>query len=288
MLDPRFEVVEAGRGGKYTYHGPGQRVGYLLLDLKKRARDVRGFVHALEGWVIDTLGDFGVEAWRSEAGVGIWTRDIDGSEAKIGAIGVRIRRWVTMHGFAVNLAPDLGHFTGIVPCGIAERASPRWRGWGWMFRRRRGMRRWWRAQASSSPGLTSPARCPKGTLVDAKGAGSMMKFRGKLLTGCAVLAASLALAGCGWFKKTPKADDQRTASGQILPGSISDAMIAYDALTSQPPVAPRSSARKAPPPRPTAPPSPRPRNPAPIPPSPTPPRPATERNRHGHALSPRR
>jgi lipoyl(octanoyl) transferase len=121
MLDPRFEVVEAGRGGKYTYHGPGQRVGYVLLDLKTRARDVRGFVHALEGWVIDTLGDFGVESWRSEAGVGIWTRDIDGSEAKIGAIGVRIRRWVTCHGFAVNLAPDLGHFGGIVPCGIAER-----------------------------------------------------------------------------------------------------------------------------------------------------------------------
>jgi len=121
MLDPRFEVVEAGRGGKYTYHGPGQRVGYVLLDLRARARDVRGFVHALEGWVIDTLGDFGVESWRSEAGVGIWTRDIDDSEAKIGAIGVRIRRWVTMHGFAVNLAPDLAHFGGIVPCGIAEK-----------------------------------------------------------------------------------------------------------------------------------------------------------------------
>ena len=121
MLDPRFEVVEAGRGGRYTYHGPGQRVGYVLLDLKTRARDVRGFVHALEGWLIDTLADFGVAAWRSEAGVGIWTEDIDGREAKIGAIGVRIRRWVTMHGFAVNLDPDLTHFTGIVPCGIAEK-----------------------------------------------------------------------------------------------------------------------------------------------------------------------
>lgn len=121
MLDPRFEVVEAGRGGKYTYHGPGQRIGYVLIDLKRRARDVRGFVHALEGWVIDTLSDFGVESWRSEAGVGIWTRDIDGTEAKIGAIGVRIRRWVTMHGFSVNLNPDLSHFTGIVPCGIAEK-----------------------------------------------------------------------------------------------------------------------------------------------------------------------
>lgn len=120
LLDPRFEVVEAGRGGRYTYHGPGQRVGYVLLDLKRRARDVRGFVHALEGWVIATLGDFGVESWRSEGRIGIWCRDTDGREAKIGAIGVRIRRWVTMHGFSVNLAPDLSHFTGIVPCGIEE------------------------------------------------------------------------------------------------------------------------------------------------------------------------
>lgn len=120
LLDPRFEVVEAGRGGRYTYHGPGQRIGYVLLDLKRRARDVRWFVHALEGWVIATLGDFGVESWRAEGRIGIWTRDIDGREAKIGAIGVRIRRWVTMHGFSVNLAPDLSHFGGIVPCGIEE------------------------------------------------------------------------------------------------------------------------------------------------------------------------
>ena len=120
LLDPRFEVVEAGRGGRYTYHGPGQRVGYVLLDLKRRARDVRGFVHAMEGWVIATLADFGVESWRSEGRIGIWTRDIDGREAKIGAIGVRIRRWVTMHGFSVNLNPDLSHFGGIVPCGIGE------------------------------------------------------------------------------------------------------------------------------------------------------------------------
>lgn len=120
LLDPRFEVVEAGRGGRYTYHGPGQRVGYVLLDLNRRGKDVRCFVHAIEGWVIDTLGDFGVEAWRAEGRIGIWTRDVDGSEAKIGAIGVRVRRWVTMHGFAVNLAPDLAHFAGIVPCGIAE------------------------------------------------------------------------------------------------------------------------------------------------------------------------
>lgn len=120
LVDPRFEVVEAGRGGRYTYHGPGQRVGYLVLDLAKRGKDVRCFVHAIEGWVIATLAGLGVESWRAEGRVGIWTRDIDGSEAKIGAIGVRVRRWVTMHGFSVNLAPDLSHFGGIVPCGIAE------------------------------------------------------------------------------------------------------------------------------------------------------------------------
>lgn len=120
LLDPRFEVVEAGRGGRYTYHGPGQRIGYVLLDLKKRARDARGFVHGLEGWVIETLRDFGVDSFRSEGRIGIWTADVDGREAKIGAIGVRIRKWVTMHGFSVNVAPDLSHFTGIVPCGIEE------------------------------------------------------------------------------------------------------------------------------------------------------------------------
>ncbi|MBA3862440.1 MAG: lipoate-protein ligase B [Erythrobacter sp.] len=120
LVDPRFEVVSAGRGGRYTYHGPGQRVGYLVLDLGKRGRDVRCFVHAIEGWVIAALASFGVESWRAEGRVGIWTRDIDGHEAKIGAIGVRVRRWVSMHGFSVNLDPDLSHFGGIVPCGIAE------------------------------------------------------------------------------------------------------------------------------------------------------------------------
>lgn len=120
LLDPRFEVVEAGRGGRYTYHGPGQRVGYVLLDLSRRGRDVRRFVHGLEQWVIATLAGFGVESWAAEGRVGIWTRDVDGREAKIGAIGVRVRRWVTMHGFSVNLAPDLAHFGGIVPCGIEE------------------------------------------------------------------------------------------------------------------------------------------------------------------------
>lgn len=120
LVDPRFDVVDAGRGGRYTYHGPGQRIGYLVLDLNQRGKDVRCFVHAIEGWVIATLARFGVESWRAEGRVGIWTRDIDGSEAKIGAIGVRVRRWVTMHGFSVNLDPDLAHFGGIVPCGIAE------------------------------------------------------------------------------------------------------------------------------------------------------------------------
>lgn len=120
LLDPRFEVVEAGRGGRYTYHGPGQRIGYLMLDLKERGRDVRCFVHSVEGWVIAALGDIGVESWRAEGRIGIWTRDVDGGEAKIGAIGVRVRRWVTMHGFSVNLSPDLTHFEGIVPCGIDE------------------------------------------------------------------------------------------------------------------------------------------------------------------------
>ena len=120
LLDPRFEVVEAGRGGRYTYHGPGQRVGYVLLDLNRRSKDVRRFVHGLEQWVITTLAGFGIESWAVDGRVGIWCTDVDGKEAKIGAIGVRVRRWVTMHGFSVNLDPDLSHFTGIVPCGIDE------------------------------------------------------------------------------------------------------------------------------------------------------------------------
>tara|TARA_R110000782_G_scaffold78276_8_gene155415 strand:+ start:71341 stop:72060 length:720 start_codon:yes stop_codon:yes gene_type:complete len=120
LLDPRFPVYEAGRGGRYTYHGPGQRVGYLSIDLARRGKDIRNFVHHLEGWVIDTLADFGVEARRADGRIGIWIDDHDGREAKIGAIGVRVRRWVTLHGFAVNIDPDLSHFSGIVPCGIAE------------------------------------------------------------------------------------------------------------------------------------------------------------------------
>jgi len=120
LLDARFPVFDAGRGGRYTYHGPGQRVGYVQLNLAGRGRDVRAYVSALEGWVIDALGLLGVEARRAEGRIGIWTDDPQGREAKIGAIGVRVRRWVTLHGFSLNVDPDLAHFTGIVPCGIAE------------------------------------------------------------------------------------------------------------------------------------------------------------------------
>ena len=120
LLDPRFPVYAAGRGGRYTYHGPGQRVGYVQLNLSKRGRDVRAYVSALEGWVIDALAELGVEARRAEGRIGIWTDDENGREAKIGAIGVRVKRWATMHGFSLNVAPDLAHFGGIVPCGIAE------------------------------------------------------------------------------------------------------------------------------------------------------------------------
>ena len=112
-------VFEAGRGGRYTYHGPGQRVVYLTLDLERRGKDIRRFVHALEEWMIAALAELGVPARREAGRIGIWTgRGAD--EAKIGAIGVRVKRWVTLHGFAVNVAPKLDHFGGIVPCGIAD------------------------------------------------------------------------------------------------------------------------------------------------------------------------
>ena len=120
LVDPRFPVMPAGRGGRYTYHGPGQRVGYLMLDLNTRGRDVRCFVHALEGWVIAALEEIGLAAFRAPGRVGIWTYDAAGREAKIGAIGVRVRRWVTLHGFSVNISPDLSHFGGIVPCGLPD------------------------------------------------------------------------------------------------------------------------------------------------------------------------
>jgi lipoyl(octanoyl) transferase len=114
-----FPVYEAGRGGRYTYHGPGQRVGYVILDLEKRGKDIRRFVHSLEGWMIDSLAELGVCAHRADGRIGIWVGD-GSEEAKIGALGVRVKRWVTLHGFAINVAPDLSHFGGIVPCGISK------------------------------------------------------------------------------------------------------------------------------------------------------------------------
>ncbi|PKR49117.1 lipoyl(octanoyl) transferase LipB [Thalassospira povalilytica] len=121
LVDPdRFPVYDAGRGGQYTYHGPGQRTVYLMLDLKNRGRDVRAYVHNLEEWVIRTLALLGVKGERRDGRVGIWVVRADGREDKIAAIGVRVRRWVTFHGIAINLAPDLSHFGGIVPCGISD------------------------------------------------------------------------------------------------------------------------------------------------------------------------
>jgi lipoyl(octanoyl) transferase len=114
-----FPVYEAGRGGRYTYHGPGQRVVYLMLDLDRRGRDVRRLVHSLEGWIIDTLADLGVSAHRAEGRIGIWVGD-GAAEKKIAALGIRVKRWVTLHGIAINVSPDLAHFGGIVPCGISE------------------------------------------------------------------------------------------------------------------------------------------------------------------------
>lgn len=119
LIDPRFPVHKTGRGGRYTYHGPGQRIGYVQLNLGARGRDVRCFVHELEKWLIAALGQLGVPARAIDGRVGIWT-DFQGQEVKIGAIGVRVRRWVTMHGFAINIDPDLDHFSGIIPCGLSD------------------------------------------------------------------------------------------------------------------------------------------------------------------------
>ena len=124
LLDGRrFPVYEAGRGGEYTYHGPGQRVAYLMLDLKARGRDIRCLVQGLESWIIDTLHAFNVDGERREGRIGVWVRTPGrpGGESKIAAVGVRVSKWVTTHGIALNVAPDLSHFTGIVPCGIADR-----------------------------------------------------------------------------------------------------------------------------------------------------------------------
>jgi lipoyl(octanoyl) transferase len=125
LLDARFPVHVTGRGGRHTYHGPGQRVVYVMLDLERRGRDVRRFVAALENWVIDTLGRIGIVAFADPARVGVWTSIAGGAgprDAKIAAIGVRIQRWVTYHGVAINVAPDLAHFGGIVPCGLPDAA----------------------------------------------------------------------------------------------------------------------------------------------------------------------
>jgi len=115
----RFPVFKTGRGGQYTYHGPGQRVAYAMLDLKRRGADVRAFVAALEQWVIDTLDQFNVKGERREDRVGVWVRR-GPREDKIAAIGIRVRHWVTFHGISINVEPDLTHFGGIVPCGIRE------------------------------------------------------------------------------------------------------------------------------------------------------------------------
>jgi len=120
LLEARFPVFKTGRGGQYTYHGPGQRVGYVMLDLKQRKPDVRAYVHDLEQWLIETLASFNVKGERREGRVGIWVARGNGREDKIAALGVRIRRWVTFHGVALNIDPDLSHFSGIVPCGVSQ------------------------------------------------------------------------------------------------------------------------------------------------------------------------
>lgn len=130
LVEARFPVYRSGRGGQYTYHGPGQRVGYVMLDLKRRAApgkgpDVRAYVHDLEQWLIDALALFGVRGERREGRVGIWvvrgpTSRENEREDKIAALGVRVRRWVTFHGVSLNVDPDLTHFGGIVPCGVRE------------------------------------------------------------------------------------------------------------------------------------------------------------------------
>jgi len=118
LIEARFPVFKTGRGGQFTYHGPGQRVGYVMLDLHRRGGDVRRYVHDLEEWVIRALASFGVKGERREGRVGIWVARGGAREDKIAALGVRVRHWVTFHGVALNVNPDLTHFSGIVPCGI--------------------------------------------------------------------------------------------------------------------------------------------------------------------------
>ena len=123
LIDARFQVHQTGRGGEFTYHGPGQRVAYVMLDLRRRGPDVRRFVATLEEWIIRTLAHFDVRGERRHDRIGVWVRRPDkgdGHEDKIAAIGIRVRHWVTLHGMSLNVAPDLSHFSGIVPCGVAD------------------------------------------------------------------------------------------------------------------------------------------------------------------------
>ena len=123
LIEARFPVHVTGRGGQFTYHGPGQRVAYLMLDLNRRAPDVRRYVATLEEWIIRTLAAFGVEGERREDRVGVWVRRPDkgeGFEDKIAAIGIRLKRWVSLHGIALNVAPDLTHYSGILACGVSD------------------------------------------------------------------------------------------------------------------------------------------------------------------------
>jgi lipoyl(octanoyl) transferase len=122
LVEARFPVHQSGRGGQFTYHGPGQRVAYVMLDLKRRTQDVRAFVAALEDWITATLDHFNIRGERREDRVGVWVARPDkgaGAEDKIAAIGIRLRRWVTFHGISINVEPELDHFNGIVPCGIS-------------------------------------------------------------------------------------------------------------------------------------------------------------------------
>jgi lipoyl(octanoyl) transferase len=124
LLDARFPVFETGRGGQMTYHGPGQRIAYVMLDLKRRGPDVRRFVASLEEWIIRSLSAFNIRGERREDRIGVWVRRPDkggGYEDKIAALGIRVSRWVTLHGIAINVEPELAHFDGIVPCGVSER-----------------------------------------------------------------------------------------------------------------------------------------------------------------------
>ncbi len=124
LLTPnRFPVYKTGRGGEYTYHGPGQKIAYIMLDLNKRKKDVRWFIHEIEGWIIDICTEFNIDCTRREGRVGLWVPQPQRGpniDNKIAAIGIRLRKWISFHGLSLNLAPNLEHFTGIVPCGIKE------------------------------------------------------------------------------------------------------------------------------------------------------------------------